>query len=379
MLALPVAAAQAGFFPTFFCMIIVWIMMTLTALALVEIGFWMKKDDAHIMTMAKTILGGWGKWLVCLLFAFISYASLTAYIAACSHLLSETLLNFNETQLSLATGCVIITAIFGPLLVGPRTLLGKTNDVFFILMLLAYVIIISKGISHVSFEYTFRQDWSCIPLAIPLLIAAFSFQTMVPSLHPFLNHDRKSLRVAVITGTFIAFCVYALWQLVVFGSTPLHGIWGLSYALERDVPATFCLSKLVHSEIVARAADAFALFALLTSFFGIGMGLVDFLSDGLHIKRKGKGACILGLLTLIPSLIFAVSFEKIFVTALSISGAFGDTLLNGILPLTMLIVGYRYFAPKLLKNPYKHIGIAIVIGFFIIAIVSEICVRMHLL
>ncbi len=375
MLALPVAAAKTGLMPTFFCMVIVWAMMTVTALCLVEVGFWMKKGDAHIMTMARSILGNWGKWLVCVLFLFISYASLTAYIAGCSHLLSETLLTFGDMQISKSAGCFLITILFGPFLVGPRTLLGKTNDILFILMLAAYAIIIAKGIGHVESGLLLRQDWSSIPLAVPLLITAFSFQTMVPSLHPFLDHDRRSLRFAVIFGTIIAFCVYALWQTIVYGSVPLEGQYGLLYALENDMPATFSLSKVVHSEIVARAADFFALFALLTSFFGIGMGLVDFLGDGLHIKRKGRGAFLLGCLVLVPSFIFAMSIEKIFIMALDISGGFGDTILNGVLPVMLLLVGYKYFAPKHIKARLHIYGYYLLMALFALAFAFEAMVR----
>lgn len=375
MLALPVAAAKTGFMPTLFCMTIVWAMMTVTAHCLVEIGFWMKKGDAHVMTMARSILGDWGKWFVAALFLFISYASLTAYIAGCSHLLSETLLSFGGIQISTGAGCLLITLLFGPFLVGPRTILGKTNDILFILMLIVYGLIIAKGFGHVDSNLLLRQDWSAVPLAVPLLITAFSFQTMVPSLHPFLDHDRRSLHVAIVVGTLIAFCVYALWQTIVFGSVPLEGQYGLLYAFERDMPATFSLSKLVHSEVVARAADLFALFALLTSFFGIGMGLVDFLGDGLQIKRKGKGALILGLLALVPSLIFAISLEKIFIMALDISGGFGDTILNGILPVAMLLVGYRYFAPKHIKAKLHIFGYYVLMLLFAVAFFFEAMVR----
>jgi tyrosine-specific transport protein len=175
----------------------------------------------------------------------------------------------------------------------------------------------------------------------------------------------------------IAFSVYALWQIVVFGSVPLEGKYGLIYALDRGIGATFCLSKVVHSVVVARAADLFALFAILTSFFGIGMGLVDFLADGLHIKRKGRGAVLLGLLVLIPSLYFAVSSERIFITALELSGGFGDTILNGILPVLMLLIGYHHFAPKLIKNVSIHIGYYILIGLFVLAFAFTAMVRMY--
>lgn len=347
MLALPVAGAPAGLIPSLFFMVIVWIAMTTTALCLVEIGFWMKKSDAHIITMASTILGEWGRWLMWCLFLFISYASLIAYTAGCGHLLASGLSALLGSEVSKTAGCWLFVFLFGPFLLGPRHILGKANDLLFALMIVAYVVIIGRGLPIVQMEYALRADWSYSYLAIPLLITAFSFQTMVPSLHPFLDHDKRSLRVAVILGTTIAFCVYALWQFVVYGSIPLEGESGLLHAFKEGEPATFCLSKLTHSLMITYAASFFALFALTTSFFGMGIGLFDFLGDGLGISRKGKGAIALGLLILVPSLIFAISYERIFIVALDISGGFGDTILNGIMPLIMLWVGIKRFAPHL--------------------------------
>jgi tyrosine-specific transport protein len=372
MLALPVAGAPAGLIPSLFFMGIAFFIMTITALCLVEIGFWMKKNDAHIITMASTILGDWGKWLLWALFLFISYASLTAYTAGCGHLLSSGLSSLIGIEVSKNAGCCLFVLLFGPFLLGPRYILGRANDVLFILMMVAYTVIISMGLSVVRTDYLMREDWSYAYLAIPLLITAFSFQTMVPSLHPFLDHDKKSLRVAVILGTTIAFIVYGLWLFVVYGSVSLEGETGLIQAFKEGEPATYCLGKLTHSTLITQASSVFALFALVTSFFGIGIGLFDFLGDGLNISRKGKGAVILGLLILIPSLIFAISFERIFIIALDISGGFGDTILNGIIPLIMLWVGIKRFAPHLARRAvFRNSLIVILLGLFVLAFAAE--------
>jgi tyrosine-specific transport protein len=372
MLALPVAGAPTGLIPSLVLMIIVFVIMTITGLCLVEIGFWMKKSDAHIITMASTILGDWGKWLMWCLFLFISYASMTAYTAGCGHLLANGLSAIIGGEVPKSIGCWLFVLIFGPFLLGPRYILGRANDTLFILMIVAYAVIISTGISIVQPEYLLRHDWSYAYLAVPLLVTAFSFQTMVPSLHPFLDHDKKSLRIAVVLGTSIAFVVYALWQIVVYGSIPLEGEAGLLQAFTEGEPATYCLSKLTHSTLITHASSFFALFALVTSFFGIGIGLFDFLGDGLGISRKGKGAIALGLLVLIPSLIFAISFERIFIVALDISGGFGDTILNGIVPLIMLWIGIKRFAPHLAGRAcIRNSVLIILLGLFILAFAAE--------
>ena len=375
MLALPVAGGLAGFIPGLLTLFIVWILMSATGLCLVEVGCWMQKSDAHIITMASTILGRWAKWLIWVLFLFISYASLTAYTAGCGSLFAESLSSLLKTNISKTTGCWLFVLAFGPLLLGSRSLLGRANNVLFVLMVVAYFVIIGRGIGLVETENLLRHDWSFAYLAIPLIITAFSYQTMVPSLHSFLDNNKRSLRAAVLLGTTLALAAYALWQLVIFGSVPLEGSSGLSAAFEAGEPATFCLSRLTSSAAVTHASFFFALFALVTSFLGIGIGLVDFLSDGLKIQRKGGGAIALGLLVLVPSLFFAISYERIFLIALDISGGFGDTILNGIIPLAMLWIGAKRFAPNLLRSRLRRVIILLLPILFALAFAAEIKAR----
>lgn len=378
MLALPVTAAPTGLIPSLTLMGIVWLMMTVTGLCLVEVGSWMKKHDAHIMTMTETILGPRAKGLVWILFLFISYASLIAYTAECGNILAHAVEFAFGLSISKTTGCFLFAAIFGPFLLGPRYILGRVNDVLFFLMVAAYVVFIVKGVPAVRSELVFRENWSVAYMAIPLLITSFSFQTMVPSLHSFLDDHKKSLQLAVVMGTTIAFFVYALWLFVILGSVPLEGPLGLAQALDKGVPATRCLTALTHSPAIPFASSAFALFALITSFFGLGIGLFDFLSDGLKIQKKGKGSLILGLLVILPSLFFAISYERIFIVALDISGGFGDTILNGVIPLLLLSLGVRIFAPQLSKWPFvKKGGILFLLCLFLIAFAAEVKLRIR--
>ena len=80
---------------------------------------------------------------------------------------------------------------------------------------------------------------------------------------------------------------------------------------------------------------------------GIGLGLFDFLSDGLKVKEKGWNRFWLILLVVAPSIIFAVSYPRAFLEALDATGGFGDAVLNGIIPALMVWSG-RYY--KRLKS-----------------------------
>jgi tyrosine-specific transport protein len=146
----------------------------------------------------------------------------------------------------------------------------------------------------------------------------------------------------------------------------------LQEAFNQGLPATWSLSKIRNAEFIAPFAHLFAFLALVTSFFGIGMGLFDFLSDGLKIKKEGTGFVVLGLLVLLPSLFFALYFERVFIAALDISGGFGDTLLNGVLPLLMLGVGYYKFTQKKLSSfQYLFLGVLTLLYFVAFSIEAK--------
>jgi tyrosine-specific transport protein len=345
MLALPVATCQAGFFPSLAIMIIAWLAMTMTALYLVEAGFWMKKSDAHLISMTSQLIGKKAKALSWTLYLFICYASLVAYTAGAGHLMSKAVSASFAIECSKTAGCVLFMAFFGPAIFLSHKALGKINSALFLTMIAAYLLIVGCGLGEVKSVLLMREKWSVSYLALPLLLTSFSFQTMVPSLHPYLNHHIPSLRLAVVGGTLLAFLVYVLWQLVVLGTIPFEGANGLGEALQKGEAATHYFSAHIQNPIIEWAACFFSFFALVTSFFGISLGLFDFLSDGLKMKKKGLDALKLGALIVFPSLFFAIYYEQIFILALDASGGFGDTILNGLIPITMVWIG-RYILKK---------------------------------
>ncbi len=341
MLALPVATSLNGFIPSTAIMVLAWLAMMLTALYLVEVGSWMKKDDAHVISMTKRFLGKGGQSVAWLLFLFISYASLIAYTAGSGHLLAKAVTTYGNLPLSKDMGSIVFIIIFGPCLFFSHKFLGRVNSVLFVAMILAYIALVTLSVPHISQENLLRTNWTDSWLAIPLLLTAFSFQTMVPSLHPYLGHHAPSLRLAIIGGTALAFIVYLVWQASVLGAVPLAGEFGLIQALKEGEAATHVLGQAVGSIYIELLASFFAFFALVTSFFGIALGLYDFLSDGLNIPKKGWGNILLGALILLPTLYCATNLEKIFLKALDASGGYGDSILNGLIPILMIFLG-RY-------------------------------------
>lgn len=371
MLALPVATGISGFFPSTLMMSICWLAMTASALLLLEVNLWMK-EGAHIITMSSTLLGPVGKIISWCVYLYISYASLVAYTAAGGSLVTNGVLNIWGWGLSRGLGCLIFILLFGGIIYLGNRIVGRVNTILFVAMIVAYFALVSAAIPEVNSELLTHTRWSTSFLAIPLLLTTFSFQTMLPSLTPYLKRNVWALRWAILGGTTITFLFYLIWQWIVLGIVPVAGPNSLIKALEVGEPITQFLRKHVQGAWVSSLAEYFAFFALVTSFLGMALGLFDFLADGLKIRKSIQGKFIISLLIIIPTFIFAVFFERVFIVALDTSGGFGDAILNGIMPVLMVWVGrYVYKFPAEYRTPGGKVLLIAVLCFFSLALILE--------
>jgi tyrosine-specific transport protein len=349
MLALPVETGHAGFLPSLLIMGICWAFMTFTGLLYVEANLWMG-EGAHLMTMASQILGRPGKFLAILLYLFMGYTTLVAYVSGGGVLISNALSALTGLIISRSQACLIFGALFGLLIFLGTKIIGKINTALVVGMIAAYLGLVITGLSGVHVTYFLQTAWRESFFSMPLILVIFSFQMIVPSLTPYLKRDPVALRKAIIWGTTLPFVAYALWQALILGSVPYEGAGGLREALAQGFAATESLRNVVKSPWLSFFAEYFAFFAIVTSFIGIALGLFDFLADTFSLRGK---KIFVGLLVILPSILFAMLYPKAFLISLEISGGFGDAILSGLLPISMVWIG-RYI--KKLEGPYRVIG-----------------------
>ncbi len=371
MLALPIATGISGFFPSILAMAICWLAMTTSALLLLEANLWME-EGAHVISMSSRFLGPYGKAVSWFVYLFICYASIIAYTAGGGAQISLFFDSFFNTHISKELGAIIFILLFGGIIDLGTRIIGRVNTILFISMIIAYIGLVIIGIPEIKPELLLNRRWSNTLMAVPLLLTSFSFQTMVPSLTPYLKRNANSLRWAIVGGTLIAFVVYAIWQSLILGIVPVEGSNGLAAVLDKGEPTAQFLKDHVNGKYVSIIAEYFAFFAIITSFIGIAFGLFDFLADGLKIKKEGWGKIALGLLIIIPTLICSTQFERVFLHALDISGGFGDSILNGIIPVLMVWVGRYKMGLTGFRVPGGKVILVAVFCFFLMTLVLEI-------
>jgi tyrosine-specific transport protein len=359
MLAMPIQTAEAGFFVSFFMLVVCWIFMAFTGLLLVESTLWFK-ENAHFSSLAMGLLGRWGRAMSLGIYLFMNYASLVAYTAGGAALIDSWFYHVFHISLGYTCSCVLFTLIFGSIVYLGSLLIGKINSLLMMAMILAYLSLVSSGAADININHlTMQASWRQGLFSVPLILAAYSYQMIVPSLCSYLNYDLKALKKSILIGTTLPFLVYATWLFVIHGAIPFEGADGLKAALIRGSSATEPLKAHFKTPFLALLADSFAFFALVTSYLSLSLALFDFIRDLFksfmpHEKNPNQfNKNKILILSLVPSLLLAISYPRALLEFLDLSGGFGDVFLSGLIPISMVWVGrYR----KKMQNTYETPG-----------------------
>jgi tyrosine-specific transport protein len=340
MLGLPVMSALAGFEPSLLMFVLSWLLMTTTGLLLLEVNLWFS-DDAGIISMAERTLGKAGKFVSWAMFLFLFYSLLVAYVLGSGYLIADLALELFNYAMPAWTGSLVVMACFAVCLYLGTKAVDWFNRLLMLGLVFSYVFLVGLGSSHVNTDLLKHRDWSLIAMVIPTMILSFGFHNLIPSLTSYLKHDVKSLRLAVIIGSAIPLVIYLVWEWLILGLVPVEGEIGFRQALDNGQMATQALKAAVGSSFVVELAQYFAFFAIITSFLGVSLSFVDFLSDGMQIEKTPRGKIALCLMVLVPPGVFAFLYPKIFLVALNYAGGVGAMTLFGIIPVLMAWVG-RY-------------------------------------
>lgn len=340
MLGVPVISSIAGFRPSLAMFLVSWLFMSTTALLVLEVNLWFPKD-VSLITMAGATLGKLGQAATWCCFIFLFYALGVAYLAGSGDLIA----GFAKTYLDLTikpwVGSSAISILFGICIYLGTYAVDIFNRFLMAGLVATYILLVALGVPHIKVENLMYQNWSMAPWLIPVMIISFGFHNMIPSLKTYLGGDVKRVRTAVLCGSLLPLAIYFAWEWVIMGlmPEPLHG--GLAEVLDEGKMATEMLKTAVGSLWVVDAAHYFAFFAIVTSFLGNSLSFVDFLADGLSVKKTPWGKLFLCALVIAPPFVMALLYPNIFLSALNYAGAFGAVILFGILPALMVWTG-RY-------------------------------------
>jgi tyrosine-specific transport protein len=367
MLGIPLVTAQAGIIPACGITVFVWFYMLCTGLLFLEVTLWMHKG-ANIISMTKSLLGREGKIFAAAVFVFLYYCLMVAYFSAGAPLFASFINIFFGVKVAGILSYAVFAIIFGVIVGVGLKFIDRVNYILMVGLVASYIALIGGGSSSIDVKNLEYVDFSKMIFAAPILFSSFGFHNVIPSVTHHFDDNGKIMRKAIFWGTFIPLIVYLLWQFLIIGIIPQTLI---ETTLAKGEPITSAMLTLTGNNYIKVIGRFFGFFAIITSMIGVSFSVVDFLGDGLSMRRFGFHRFLLCLLTFIPPFVLSIINPSVFVLAIGIAGGFGEAFLNGILPAWLVWIG-RYQRKK--YSQYKLPGgkvtlaILLVIGFVVMAI-----------
>ena len=318
MLAMPLTSAGIGFGFTLVLLLGLWALLTFSALLFVEL-YQTAESDAGIGTLAEQYFGKAGRIIATAVLIIFLYALIAAYVSGGGSLLKDLLPESFGDKVSV----LLFTVIFGSFIVIGTHSVDKINRVLFFVMLAAFAVVLSLMLPEIKFDNLMVTpiDNALIISASPVFFTAFGFHGSIPSLNKYLGGNVKALRISILVGSAITLCAYILWQMSTHGLLTQNEFLQIlkeDATLNGLVKATLAITG---SNIIAGAVKLFSTLALVTSFLGVGLGLLECIED--LLKRSfniSAGRISLGLMTFIPPLVFALFYPEGFILALGYAG-----------------------------------------------------------
>jgi tyrosine-specific transport protein len=337
MLALPVVTGLAGFLPaitaSFFC----FLFMMATGLLLLEAILWLE-EGVNLLSLSEHFFGRAGKWVGGFTFLFLYYCLEVSYCAGGAPALAMMVSDYLGIQVSGVASYLLFVGVFGLIVYLGANCVSKVNWILMVGLLLSFLLLIWTGSTEVKRTLLMRSSWSLSLGAMPVLFGAYGYHNLLPSLASYLKRNVAYLRLAIIFGTLLPFLIYSVWQWMIIGTLSEAD---LTQADLKGVPITQALQSIVGHPLLSKLGEFFGFFALVTSFLGVSLSMVDFLADGLQMPSGKRKPLLLCLLIFLPPALLAAAYPGIFIGAIGVAGGFGEAILNGLFPIGMVWMG-RY-------------------------------------
>ncbi len=367
ILALPVKTGLSGLIPSLVGITLMWLLMLTTALILAGQDSLTKSASADLPTFFEHELGKLGKWIAVPANLIILYGLLVAYISGAGDVLESLFAKkVNEQMLSVVFYLVASTlALFG------LGLLRRGNALIMICMWLTFGTIVYLSASRIDTARMHFTDWHFLPTALPVVVTAFHFHNIIPTLCRSMNFDQRAIRISFFIGTGIGYVMNVIWVVAVIGALPLTGgSESLLAAYHQNLPATVPLARLIPTPLFLTFALAFALLAMTAAYMTNGTALTNFLRDLCASHPATRNRFLPPILAFVPPLIIALLFPHLFLKAIGLVGGVGIGLIFGVLPGLLVVKRSRGL---------KRIGGVVLILAFALAMFYEIGMDTHAL
>lgn len=355
MFALPVDLAGSWFFWGAFILIIAWFSMLHSGLLLLEANL-NYPVGSSFNTITKDLVGN--KWNVVsgITVAFVLYILTYAYISANGAIISETIaINFDTHVNPRIIG--ICTAVFvaGVLWVSSLAA-SRITSLFLGIKILAFIIVFGSFFFQV--DYAILRDVSAsasaetqpsyfpyIFMALPVCLASFGFHGNIPSLIICYGKRKDKLIKSIVYGSLLALIIYLFWLYCTMGNITRDAFKDIiSSGGNVDSLVKSFLGTKQHG-IIEFFLLVFSNLAVASSFFGVTLGLFDYLADLFKFDSSHLGRFKTVLLTFLPPALLYLIFPNGFIYGIGGAGLCA-TIWAVIIPAVLALKARKKFPNK---------------------------------
>jgi len=319
ILGLPMVGAPLGFLRSSILVFGLWLLMTFSALVLLEVNLRCPDDANGLSSMAYQTLGRTGQVITWITILLLLTCLLATYTAGGGSLLKNLVSSSIMLDLPSWASALIFLGILGIPVFLSTKVVDYTNRFLISIKGLLLVLAILCLAPYVDFSKLspdpeiYRNE--CWAAAAPIFLCAFGFHMVIPSLRDYVGPKRKDLRLIIIIGSLIPMVIYLLWLLVTLGVIPLTE--ANSFKLGNSIGELMgVLTRISSVSWTVIAIKGFFNISMTTSFLGVA------LSDGLKRAHTKWGRLQTAVLTFLPPLIFALYYPEGFILALGYSSCF---------------------------------------------------------
>lgn len=329
MFSIPIVSSGMWFGWAAALLIFSWFCLYSSAMMLLETNLNFKAGESFDTFVKATIGKGWNN-VNGLTMVFTLYTVTYAYVSGGGSIVNQTLnsgLGFTLPPIVAGLSFALVLSFFVWYSTG---LAGRITSVLVISMVITFFISVGNLAPLIEVPILLDSEIGYgiyLFAAVPYFMASYAFHSAIPSLVKYYGVDdvRKS-RLSILYGSLIALTVYLLWLLVTQGNIARDAFVPILENGGNTGDLISALSETANSSTMTALISAFANFALISSFFGVTIGLFDYIADKFKFGNDRMGRFKTALITFIPPTIGGVFFPNGFIYAIGLVGLFATVM-----------------------------------------------------
>lgn len=339
LLGLPIVTAHGSFSLTTMMLTSAWLVMSIGAWCIMKVNLWFP-EGSNLITMSEQTLGHTVKWITWVVYLLLLYSLICAYLAASSDVLHALLASIHIALPRIVTTLIAAVIIGGVIYHGIRSV-DLLNRFLMSAKLAIFILLVLVISPHAALSHLAQGDLHWRSSVWLVMITAFGYAIILPSIRVYLRSDKKALMRVVLIGSLVPLLVYLLWIALIQSVLPRVGAHGLISMIGAENTNSVLMKQLADLTQYGALKSVSIVFISISSITGlltVSLSLADFLTDGLKRVHFLQNKVLIVTLAMVPSTLIILINPAIFTSALAYAGIFCLYILAG-LPIAMYIAG----------------------------------------